>query len=461
MKSFFNILFSIKATVILLLLFSIAIGTATFVENKYDTITADILIYNAKWFEIIILLLAVNFIVNIKKYKLYKKEKLAGLMFHSAFIFMIIGAGTTRYFGWDGEMRIQEGQESKIAYVSEPELITKFANKNDTIRKEIPIRISQIQNNYFDFAIPTKTNDKILVSYKDYIKNAIKENDFKKANKVKIVELFMISNSGQEKVFIPEGEFIIKDNIKITYNIGNTPDAININDNENKLEISASLDLLLTVSHTSIGTINADSVSIIEGGNVYNTQHGVIFQFKKLHKQTTTEELKGIKEKRLLDALVLNVNINGKDYDATVYGQDEFIAQDQEFNFVGIKLIFAYGFKPHKLPFSIYLKDFTLNRYPGSASPSSMNSEIIIIDKKNKLKKNYTISLNNIVDYGGYRFFQLSYDNDERATILSVNYDLSGTLITYFSYFLLAIGFLLTLFNKNSRFFNLFLQLVK
>jgi len=62
------------------------------------------------------------------------------------------------------------------------------------------------------------------------------------------------------------------------------------------------------------------------------------------------------------------------------------------------------------------------------------------------------IFMNNTLLYKGYKFFQSSYDQDEKGTILSVNYDLWGTWISYLSYFLLGLGFLLSLINKNSYF---------
>ena len=60
--------------------------------------------------------------------------------------------------------------------------------------------------------------------------------------------------------------------------------------------------------------------------------------------------------------------------------------------------------------------------------------------------------MNNVLDYGGYRFFQASYDTDEKGTVLSVNHDRAGTLITYLGYLLMTIGMLWTLFGKHSRF---------
>ena len=146
------------------------------------------------------------------------------------------------------------------------------------------------------------------------------------------------------------------------------------------------------------------------------------------------------------------MNINGNNHEATVYGQDEFIAIDQEFIFDDTKIIFAYGFKEHTLPFSIYLNDFTLHRYPGSNTPSYHESDITIIDNEKGINENHIISHNNVLDYRGYRFFQLWYYDDEKGTILSVNHDQPGTLISYFGYFLVILGFTLTLFNKNSRF---------
>jgi cytochrome c-type biogenesis protein CcsB len=60
--------------------------------------------------------------------------------------------------------------------------------------------------------------------------------------------------------------------------------------------------------------------------------------------------------------------------------------------------------------------------------------------------------MNNILDYKGFRFFQSSYDNDEKGTILSVNHDEAGTFMTYAGYILLFGGMFVTLFWKGTRF---------
>ena len=111
------------------------------------------------------------------------------------------------------------------------------------------------------------------------------------------------------------------------------------------------------------------------------------------------------------------------------------------------------------LPFKLELVKFTLTRYPGSMSPSSYESEVIVhIDGKARHERVY---MNNVLDVKGYRFFQASYDSDEGGTILSVNQDVAGRNVTYAGYFLLALGCILCLTGKNTRIRTLFRQLNK
>ena len=74
------------------------------------------MVYNTRWFELILLLLAVNLVGRIITLKLYRKDKLPVFLFHLSFVVMIIGAGITRYFGWEGTIHIREGEEQNICF---------------------------------------------------------------------------------------------------------------------------------------------------------------------------------------------------------------------------------------------------------------------------------------------------------------------------------------------------------
>ncbi len=108
------------------------------------------------------------------------------------------------------------------------------------------------------------------------------------------------------------------------------------------------------------------------------------------------------------------------------------------------------GTRVETLPFKLELADFRLNRYPGSQSPSSYESDLRVhVDGEVREAK---IFMNNVLDVKGYRFFQASYDQDEQGTILSVNRDVAGRTITYGGYLLLLIGFILMFLTPGSRF---------
>ena len=115
------------------------------------------------------------------------------------------------------------------------------------------------------------------------------------------------------------------------------------------------------------------------------------------------------------------------------------------------------GESSQQLPFRLELIRFTMERYPGSSSPSGFESLIRIHDGNQSFERK--ISMNNVLDYKGYRFFQASFDSDEKGTVLSVNQDMARRNVTYTGYALLVIGFILSFTGKNSRFRRLVREL--
>ena len=126
MKDFFlKYLASTRLMSVLFFVFPAAMGLGTFIETWYSTDTAKIWIYNAWWFELIMALFVLNFIGNIFRYRLLRKEKWAVLAIHISFILILIGAFVTRYIGYEGVMPIREG-DSTNTFLSEKTLELNF-----------------------------------------------------------------------------------------------------------------------------------------------------------------------------------------------------------------------------------------------------------------------------------------------------------------------------------------------
>ena len=102
-----------------MLSFAVAMAVATFLENDFGSPAAYSMVYDTRWFELILLLLAVNLVGQLIVFKLFRKDKLPVALFHLAFILMIIGAGITRYFGWEGSIHIREGEEQNVCFSNE------------------------------------------------------------------------------------------------------------------------------------------------------------------------------------------------------------------------------------------------------------------------------------------------------------------------------------------------------
>lgn len=99
------------------------------------------------------------------------------------------------------------------------------------------------------------------------------------------------------------------------------------------------------------------------------------------------------------------------------------------------------------MPFNVSLKSFDLKYYKGSSAAMDYVS-VILIDGEIE----GTVSMNNIFKYGGYRFYQSSYDSDKKGTILSVAYDPYGIAVTYTGYAVLLIAMIAFFFQKKSYF---------
>jgi len=158
----------------------------------------------------------------------------------------------------------------------------------------------------------------------------------------------------------------------------------------------------------------------------------------------------------LQDVLNVEVSIDGYKEEILIRGMLTQPLSLAEYEINGVSFKAGFGSIASQLPFEIKLVDFQLERYPGSNSPSSYASEVILLDKNEGVERPYRIYMNNILKYKGYRFYQASYDQaDEKGTTLSVNSDALGTTITYVGYFLMIVCILLSLFAPGSLFVRL------
>ncbi len=460
MKKITDILFSTRLMSIVIVLFIVAMATATFVENDYGTQSAKALIYNSWWFEVLMLLLTINFIGNIFKYRLYRREKWPVFLFHIAFIITLLGAFVTRYFGYEGMMPIRENKMSNIiisdnTYVDV--LVSNTEEQKNLLSKKV--LFGALSNNYFEINNDFRDQD-FSVKYMDFVPNA-KLAFQEDKNLPEQLHIVVSTDKGREDLYIANKTVTEYDHHIFSYNKP-VKGGMNFTKTEKGLLLQPALEGSFMEMQSRVTTpVAKDSISALHLNKLYRFSD-ISFVVAE---NPTKGELKYLKapanerNKYPYDALFLEVSSGKERKQMVVLGAKNAISNPRIISLNGLNFSIKYGSKTIETPFSIKLRDFQLERYPGSNSPSSFASEVTVIDKSKSF--DYRIFMNHVLDYKGYRFFQSSYDKDEKGTILSVNHDYWGTMLTYLGYFLMALGMFFSMFWKGTRFSSLSQKLKK
>ncbi|CAA7390305.1 cytochrome c biogenesis protein CcsA [Chryseobacterium fistulae] len=452
MKKIQDILISTRTMAVLLLVYAFSMAYATFLENDYGTPTAKALIYEAKWFELIMFLLILNFIGNIGRYRLWKKEKWPVLVFHLAFIFIFIGGAITRYISFEGTMHIREGETSNEIVTDKNFFKIQIEEKGDVLNyQDIPYLMSPLHkdlNATYDFH-----GKQIKIAAKEYVQRK-KDSLVVETNGTEYLHLVSTGNTGRQNIYIKPGETKSINGTLVTFN-RTIEGAVEFKNEGGKLFIKTPVDAsYMTMATQATGNTVKNEYQPLALRSLYSIndlklvvpeglKKGRLMAFEGDRKKdqnvpdVLTIEIQGPKTKQLVDLSVEKGNPNA-------YKQ---ITMD------GLNMMVGFGPKIYNTPFALKLDDFVMETYPGSSSPSAYESHIKIIDEGKQTP--FKIYMNHVLNHKGYRFFQSSFDPDRMGTVLSVNHDYWGTLISYIGYALLFGGMFFIFFWKGTHFWKL------
>ncbi|ELW1927737.1 cytochrome c biogenesis protein CcsA [Campylobacter jejuni] len=495
MKNIIKSIGYLRVSVVLFLLFALFCALATFIESAYGTPTAWAMVYDTFWFEYIQLLLGINLLCGMFRYKMFGLKKLPLMIFHISFLFILVGSAMTRYAGFEGILPIREHTQNSLIESSKTSLRISAIKDGE--------RYSAVNDRYignlpFANSFKLKLNlgdDQAVLKYKDLILNA--HYTYKENNNSDPLLVLMLSQKGSQGVDVKfeKGEVkniegvnfaFMNDNVKapfvkidenLTLSSSENLHFLSMLDGQNldlKIGEKANAkerrlyeinDISFVVKAASLHAQEALEVSnrpqdesfwlwfksawlevgrtmlISTFGEPQNWKNSLLLHFKDfaLSNKNKNLELTGSNALKL----ELSYKNESKEFYIFEYNKPIMIElADQKF-------FISWALSYEQLPFDIYLRDFVLDRYPGSMSPASYASEITV--KNNNENFDYRIFMNNVLDYDGYRFYQSSYDQDEKGTVLSVNKD-PGKIPTYIGYFLLCLGMFMNFLNPHSRF---------
>lgn len=459
-----------------LVVFLVAIGSATFIESTHGIQAAKILIYNAVWFEILLFFLGLNLISNIFKHRMYQREKIAVLSFHLAFLVILLGSAVTRFVSFEGIMVIQEGKSSNFIYTSDPHVLMQVSEQKTDTSKNIAFKafLSDYTNGFGnDFHEElTFKNKTISIDFVNFKSKCIDSFQLDKKVQSKVLD---IVTEGMESHYIGLSESIMVGGVPLIYGQELKGPGIELRDSKEGIQISTSVpmrSLAMSEMQKSRQTGSApddslylsyevDTWSLLKTTTLYQVGTSQ-FVIKNIYSNAKKAIIPSGKKNVGSDYLTVSISDGDKSKDpktVLLKGGMGTIPVPNTFAYNGLNYQLEYGSIRRPIPYEITCRDFQLDMYPGSESPSSFASEISLKDEVNKKYLNKRIFMNHVMDYEGYRFFQSSYTLDdpktpenEEGTVLSVNYDKWGTNITYIGYLLMAIGMILSIIAPRGRF---------
>jgi len=315
MRAIIKFLFSTAFSSVLLLVFAYLIAIATFIENEYGTPTANIEIFRSKWLELIMVLLAINFLGNVKKYNMISQKKWTTLLFHLAFVVIIIGAGVTRYYSFEGSVPIREGVTTDTMYTGEPHLQFKVLdpskepeNKRSSLGYSQPNLMAETTDN--DFEINFDLEDKkVVFSYVEYIRNS----EYKIYEGVEggkdLLEMVYILNGITDTMCIESGTAERIGRSLIAFNAPEVKGAVSIIEKENGYQIYSPFTInRMRMRDRMIDTVVPGIVSEMYFAQMHYIQDAqVVFRSKK---KNAIKRLEGRdNDTKLGDALKIKVRV--------------------------------------------------------------------------------------------------------------------------------------------------------
>jgi cytochrome c-type biogenesis protein CcsB len=419
---------------------------ATFVESSYGTSTARALVYNTHWFEVLWALFALNLVNNLIKYKFFTRKRFTLGLFHISFIVMILGAAVTRYFSFEGIMHIRENESADFIVSSEDKFYAGF----DDQEKTKVVRFSELTPKQFSTKLDVHGR-KIKVKAIGFIENAERKAIPSDSGEPVIDFVFSVpGGQGMQSYSFRKGDVLNYPGFTAGFEV-NEERAVNFFMLNGQLFMTSFAELEET-------TMASQETIVFSPGDTIPVKPMFLYGFGEfrflLRSFISSASFTAVKSQSETgeDAVLIQISDGMKQQTIPVFGHSGVVPDTVRIPLANSTLRLAYGADPLQVPFSIYLKDFKLERYPGSQSPSSFASEVTLVDEEKGINEDLHIFMNNTLQHRGYKFFQSSYDVDEQGTILSVNHDFWGTWISYLGYALMIIGFVASLINKDSNF---------
>ena len=436
---------------VLMIVLIVVLALATFVESAFSTQTAWAVVYGTHWFELLMLLIGFNLVGVMVKQKFFRKKKIVVLLFHLSFILILLGASITRFISYEGNMHIRENQSSNVMLSNSAYIDVVLEANGETSTSSRKVMLTDLTQK--DYRMSTHVGgEKVKILSKEYLSSAIEQYVAAPGGEP-YIQLMLVSER-QTTLGIPSGSTQDVNGMTIGFNLEDASAMINFYAQGERILMTAPFEVTVMQMGGAGGEEFAAGETVpIRENTLYamgNMRMALQTFMPSARKQIVRAPAGQMGSH--LGAVKLELKYMGMVSEVFVPGLARLAGRPVKGSMGNLSYTITYGSREIMVPFSLFLKNFEVERYPGSNSPSSFASDVVLQDPEMGIQEDRRIFMNNVLKHRGYRFYQASYDKDELGTILSVNRDRTGTFVTYLGYLVLIAGMIVALFVPGTRF---------
>jgi hypothetical protein len=427
---FFKFLASVKLAVVLMTLLIFSLITATILESVYSTEMARTLVYGSPWFSLLLLFLALNLLASALGRYPWKKHQTGFVMAHLGILAILAGSWATRTYGVDARISLAEGSGGSEILDNRP---TFYFQEEDQPYQTHPLS--------FPWFKPSPAHPFIFSPQKGI--DVALDRFYPNADRV-----IRGRPMGPE-----DGAGLAATHVKLEGSMANKDFWLFLGHPEmDRLMLGPAAVVLQKSSHWSPARLAGLGPNIL--ALLLNDDGSLSFRIR--HRGQWGKE-KSLLPNRAEDTGWADMRFTLMDFlpralPETVYEAQPFepkhpprpalhyrltAAEGTREGWLGfdgsstIRLggrffTLAYGEKQLELPFTLKLEKFHVGMNPGTTQPASFESLVKVEPQDGGEVAPVTIKMNNPLKYGGYVFYQASYqpmDNGNYLSVLSVGRD--------------------------------------
>ena len=459
---------SLKLAVFLILSIALMAAWGTVVESYYsDSYRAQELVYRSVYSYTLFFLLVTSLVAVIVDRYPWKKKHVGFISAHVGIIILILGFVVTGFWGVDGSMAFERGATKNHITASDRDIVVYSGMSSGGVRK-----IYEEETHYLKFPptashphrIPlggggelvidgfrpyTWPTSKVVVSSSSMDRPALR---FQISNdQFSESQWLVLGRQSQKSEILGKAQLVLAP--KGTYSYSGGP-VLLLEYEEGKQDLryhvwkSAIPKKKTKKDRTPYHGIRRVQRGRIGPGEKIDTGWmGLTFRLLKyLPKARRVWDYEPVGRSAPSVVPALRLNFQGKTHWVGLNSSLRLFDRDAYY-------IFVYGNRLIPLDFSIQLDDFRVSHYQGSGRASGYESDVHIIHKGVALPQS-TISMNNPLDYEGFRFYQSSFEKDPTGkpilSVLSVNRD-PGRFWKYLGSLFIVLGIAHLFYLKKKK----------